>query len=55
MDCPPQYSIPQKGALSLGNVMKRLDAVESALTICRSRLEAIRNLPIPLDPDSPVQ
>jgi hypothetical protein len=48
-DCPPKTGLPQTGVLTVQALLNRLDAVEAALAICRSRLQDIRELPLPAD------
>lgn len=43
-DCEPRYDLPPSGSLLVGDALKRLAAVEEALTLCRSRLEQLRKL-----------
>lgn len=41
-DCVPDTDIPKTGKLPIGDVLKRLDAVEFALDLCRNDKEEIR-------------
>lgn len=41
-DCPPDYVIPAEGPLTVGDVLNRLEAVETALMLCRGQLSKLR-------------
>ena len=43
-DCVPDAEVPPSGPLPVGEGLRRLDAVESALADCRARLGELRSI-----------
>lgn len=41
-DCAPRTGVPATGALTVGDALERLAAVEDAIAICRNQLGEIR-------------
>lgn len=41
-DCEPRTGVSHEGALTVGDALERLEAVELALALCRNQLGVIR-------------